>query len=161
MPTARQKKGSDSTSNDGDDIYSIEKGKRKWVSPTIPRLPFLCSSSWFRIQILPCWIYTYICCHWLSYIKLTPRFIRRRQSQSMQSSKARSCMDWQFFVGCDACRARKVRCARDNPDDPKQPCKHCVALGIPCTYDYQPKKRGVSVNFPLVKKCNKMLISAG
>ncbi|KAJ7707115.1 fungal-specific transcription factor domain-containing protein [Mycena metata] len=50
---------------------------------------------------------------------------RRRQSQS-----------------CDACRARKVRCARENPDDPKQSCKHCVTLGIPCTYDYQPKKRG-------------------
>lgn len=38
-----------------------------------------------------------------------------------------------------------MRCARDNPDDPKQSCKHCVALGIPCTYDYQPKKRGVRV----------------
>ncbi|KAF7346162.1 Zn(2)-C6 fungal-type domain-containing protein [Mycena sanguinolenta] len=43
---------------------------------------------------------------------------------------------------CDACRARKVRCARENPDDPKQSCKHCITLGIPCTYDYQPKKRG-------------------
>ncbi|PCH39748.1 hypothetical protein WOLCODRAFT_23609 [Wolfiporia cocos MD-104 SS10] len=50
---------------------------------------------------------------------------RKRQSQS-----------------CDACRARKVRCARENPDDPKQSCKHCIALGIACTYDYQPKKRG-------------------
>ncbi|THG99410.1 hypothetical protein EW026_g2939 [Hermanssonia centrifuga] len=39
-------------------------------------------------------------------------------------------------------KARKVRCARENPDDPKQSCKHCIALGIPCTYDYQPKKRG-------------------
>ncbi|KAE9394901.1 hypothetical protein BT96DRAFT_886204 [Gymnopus androsaceus JB14] len=43
---------------------------------------------------------------------------------------------------CDACRARKVRCARENPDDSKQSCKHCVTLGIPCTYLYQPKKRG-------------------
>ncbi|KAI0250776.1 fungal-specific transcription factor domain-containing protein [Lactifluus subvellereus] len=43
---------------------------------------------------------------------------------------------------CDACRARKVRCARDNPDDPQSSCKHCITLGIPCTYDYQPKKRG-------------------
>lgn len=43
---------------------------------------------------------------------------------------------------CDACRARKVRCARENPEDPKQTCKHCIALGIPCTYEYQPKKRG-------------------
>ncbi|EIN12545.1 hypothetical protein PUNSTDRAFT_97313 [Punctularia strigosozonata HHB-11173 SS5] len=50
---------------------------------------------------------------------------RKRQSQS-----------------CDACRARKVRCARENPEDSKQSCKHCIALGIPCTYDYQPKKRG-------------------
>ncbi|KAH9925558.1 fungal-specific transcription factor domain-containing protein [Fomitopsis serialis] len=50
---------------------------------------------------------------------------RKRQSQS-----------------CDACRARKVRCARENPDDPKTSCKHCIALNIPCTYDYQPKKRG-------------------
>lgn len=47
-----------------------------------------------------------------------------------------------FFQGCDACRARKVRCARENPDDPHQSCKHCLTLGIPCTYDYQPKKRG-------------------
>lgn len=43
---------------------------------------------------------------------------------------------------CDACRARKVRCARDNPDDSQSSCKHCITLGIPCTYDYQPKKRG-------------------
>ncbi|KAF8798778.1 hypothetical protein BYT27DRAFT_7202472 [Phlegmacium glaucopus] len=50
---------------------------------------------------------------------------RKRQSQS-----------------CDACRARKVRCARENPDDPQQTCKHCITLGILCTYDYQPKKRG-------------------
>ncbi|KAG1872355.1 fungal-specific transcription factor domain-containing protein [Suillus subalutaceus] len=50
---------------------------------------------------------------------------RKRQSQS-----------------CDACRARKVRCVRENLEDPKQSCKHCVALGIPCTYDYRPKKRG-------------------
>ncbi|THH19098.1 hypothetical protein EW146_g2012 [Bondarzewia mesenterica] len=54
---------------------------------------------------------------------------RKRQSQSE-------------FSGCDACRARKVRCARENPDDPQSSCKHCIALGIPCTYDYQPKKRG-------------------
>ncbi len=46
------------------------------------------------------------------------------------------------FTGCDACRARKVRCARENQDDPQTSCKHCIALGIPCTYDYQPKKRG-------------------
>lgn len=30
------------------------------------------------------------------------------------------------------------------PDGSKQvaQCKHCIALGIKCTYDYQPKKRG-------------------
>ncbi|KAG8915882.1 hypothetical protein FRC00_009588 [Tulasnella sp. 408] len=93
---------------------------------------------------------------------------RKRQSQS-----------------CDACRARKVRCARPDPPEgqaidgehesfgpPDRPrahtahpppedsnglipmttgpdgskqvaqCKHCIALGIKCTYDYQPKKRG-------------------
>jgi hypothetical protein len=44
--------------------------------------------------------------------------------------------------GCDACRARKVRCTRDDPEDSRQSCKHCIGLGIPCTYDYQPKKRG-------------------
>ncbi|KAF9077532.1 fungal-specific transcription factor domain-containing protein [Rhodocollybia butyracea] len=43
---------------------------------------------------------------------------------------------------CDACRSRKVRCARENPEDSKQPCKHCLSLGVPCTYEYQPKKRG-------------------
>lgn len=35
-----------------------------------------------------------------------------------------------------------MRCARDNPDDSQLSCKHCITLGIPCTYDYQPKKRG-------------------
>ena len=45
-------------------------------------------------------------------------------------------------LGCDACRSRKVRCARDNPDDQTTRCKHCISLGVPCTYDYQPKKRG-------------------
>ena len=50
--------------------------------------------------------------------------------------------DLTCFPGCDACRARKVRCARENPEDPRQACKHCIALGIPCTYEYQPKKRG-------------------
>jgi hypothetical protein len=45
-------------------------------------------------------------------------------------------------LGCDACRARKVRCTRDDPEDSRQSCKHCIGLGIPCTYDYQPKKRG-------------------
>ncbi|KIL67868.1 hypothetical protein M378DRAFT_73055 [Amanita muscaria Koide BX008] len=47
-----------------------------------------------------------------------------------------------WYPGCDACRARKVRCVRESPDDQKQTCKHCIALGIPCTYEYQPKKRG-------------------
>ncbi|KAI6114357.1 hypothetical protein F5141DRAFT_1187921 [Pisolithus sp. B1] len=51
----------------------------------------------------------------------------------IQSNKAR--------VSCDACRARKVRCAKETQDQ-KQPCKHCSTLGIPCTYDYRPKKRG-------------------
>ncbi|KAF8312542.1 hypothetical protein DL93DRAFT_2114966, partial [Clavulina sp. PMI_390] len=50
---------------------------------------------------------------------------RKRQSQS-----------------CDACRARKVRCTRENPDETHTSCKHCIALGIQCTYEYQPKKRG-------------------
>ena len=52
------------------------------------------------------------------------------------------CRESNIFLGCDACRARKVRCARENPEDQKQSCKHCITLGIPCTYDYQPKKRG-------------------
>ncbi|KAL1715407.1 fungal-specific transcription factor domain-containing protein [Schizophyllum commune] len=55
----------------------------------------------------------------------TEKKARKRQSQS-----------------CDACRARKVRCARENPEDAKTSCKHCISLGIPCTYEYQPKKRG-------------------
>ncbi|OJA17171.1 hypothetical protein AZE42_00239 [Rhizopogon vesiculosus] len=42
----------------------------------------------------------------------------------------------------DKRKARKVRCVREDSEDPKQSCKHCIALGIPCTYDYQPKKRG-------------------
>jgi hypothetical protein len=74
----------------------------------------------------------------------------RRQSQSMiHFPKITPCWrmrrrngDLTRFLGCDACRARKVRCARENPEDPKQTCKHCIALGIPCTYEYQPKKRG-------------------
>ncbi|KAH7099515.1 fungal-specific transcription factor domain-containing protein [Auriculariales sp. MPI-PUGE-AT-0066] len=60
----------------------------------------------------------------------TPKRNRKRQSQS-----------------CDACRARKVRCSRrEDPitDDtlPQEPCKHCTSLGVPCTFDYKPKKRG-------------------
>ncbi|KIY71708.1 hypothetical protein CYLTODRAFT_418615 [Cylindrobasidium torrendii FP15055 ss-10] len=50
---------------------------------------------------------------------------RKRQSQS-----------------CDACRSRKVRCARENPEDKSSSCKHCVTLGIACTFQYVPKKRG-------------------
>ncbi|KAF8710825.1 GAL4-like Zn(II)2Cys6 (or C6 zinc) binuclear cluster DNA-binding domain, partial [Rhizoctonia solani] len=63
---------------------------------------------------------------------------RKRQSQS-----------------CDACRARKVRCARENPEDQTSSCKHCQALDIPCTYDYQPKKRGPPnlKNSPSVDPC--------
>ncbi|KAH9925419.1 uncharacterized protein BXZ73DRAFT_103298 [Epithele typhae] len=41
---------------------------------------------------------------------------------------------------CVPCTQGEV-CARE-PDDPKGSCKHCITLGIPCTYDYQPKKRG-------------------
>ncbi|KAJ7071845.1 fungal-specific transcription factor domain-containing protein [Mycena belliarum] len=59
-----------------------------------------------------------------------------------QNSKTLSTKRKRQSQSCDACRARKVRCARENPDDPKQSCKHCITLGIPCTYDYQPKKRG-------------------
>jgi Fungal Zn(2)-Cys(6) binuclear cluster domain len=74
----------------------------------------------------------------------------RRQSQSKQPQShfisARSnplrLLSLLSPTGCDACRARKVRCARDNPDDSQSSCKHCITLGIPCTYDYQPKKRG-------------------
>jgi hypothetical protein len=35
-----------------------------------------------------------------------------------------------------------VRCVRDNPEDQTTRCKHCISLGVPCTYEYQPKKRG-------------------
>lgn len=70
-------------------------------------------------------------------------FSSRRQSQSAFSPLATPVLPpLTSSKGCDACRARKVRCARENPDDPKGSCKHCITLGIPCTYDYQPKKRG-------------------
>ncbi|KAF9454773.1 hypothetical protein P691DRAFT_804132 [Macrolepiota fuliginosa MF-IS2] len=62
--------------------------------------------------------------------------LKESQSENSKSKRKRQSQS------CDACRARKVRCARENPDDPKQSCKHCITLGIPCTYDYQPKKRG-------------------
>ncbi|ELU44434.1 hypothetical protein AG1IA_01518 [Rhizoctonia solani AG-1 IA] len=57
-------------------------------------------------------------------------------------------------------RGVTLRCARENPEDQTSSCKHCQgmaclatndeycsyvatsALDIPCTYDYQPKKRG-------------------
>ncbi|KAJ7212254.1 fungal-specific transcription factor domain-containing protein [Mycena pura] len=67
-----------------------------------------------------------------------PRPKKESSSATPPSEEERS----QNSKSCDACRARKVRCARENPDDPKQSCKHCITLGIPCTYDYQPKKRG-------------------
>ncbi|KAG1745856.1 fungal-specific transcription factor domain-containing protein [Suillus paluster] len=62
-----------------------------------------------------------------------PNETRAENSRSQRKRQSQS---------CDACRARKVRCVRENLEDPKQSCKHCIALGIPCTYDYQPKKRG-------------------
>lgn len=52
---------------------------------------------------------------------------------------------------CDACRIRKVKCEAplddmmDNgfaQDTPKSTCKHCLGVGLQCTYEYVPKKRG-------------------
>ncbi|GMK55551.1 hypothetical protein CspeluHIS016_0206070 [Cutaneotrichosporon spelunceum] len=50
---------------------------------------------------------------------------------------------------CDACRARKVKCDRPPPgsssasDGPtKDMCTHCRQLGMTCTFEYKPKKRG-------------------
>lgn len=50
---------------------------------------------------------------------------------------------------CDACRARKVKCDRPppgaaGPEDAafKTTCSHCKHLGLECTFDYKPKKRG-------------------
>ncbi|ORY28647.1 fungal-specific transcription factor domain-domain-containing protein [Naematelia encephala] len=49
---------------------------------------------------------------------------------------------------CDACRARKVKCDRPPPGgiSPTVPhrdvCSHCEHLGLACTFDYKPKKRG-------------------
>ncbi|WVQ85310.1 hypothetical protein IAT38_007475 [Cryptococcus sp. DSM 104549] len=48
---------------------------------------------------------------------------------------------------CDACRARKVKCDRPPPGTvvagpTKDVCSHCEHLGLPCTFDYVPKKRG-------------------
>lgn len=56
---------------------------------------------------------------------------RKRQSQS-----------------CDACRVRKVKCepATEADEAPsssssaaggKKPCKHCIVLGLECTYEYK------------------------
>ncbi|TXT14898.1 uncharacterized protein COLE_01091 [Cutaneotrichosporon oleaginosum] len=50
---------------------------------------------------------------------------------------------------CVACRARKVKCDRPPPgsvsasDAPtKDVCTHCRQLGMACTFEYKPKKRG-------------------
>jgi len=52
---------------------------------------------------------------------------------------------------CDACRIRKVKCEappEDGVDDSlgfdklKSTCKHCLGVGLQCTYEYIPKKRG-------------------
>ncbi|WWD18047.1 hypothetical protein CI109_102494 [Kwoniella shandongensis] len=46
------------------------------------------------------------------------------------------------------CRARKVKCDRPPPGTvnplipPKDVCSHCSHLGLACTFDYKPKKRG-------------------
>ncbi|WVR05805.1 hypothetical protein IAU60_002830 [Kwoniella sp. DSM 27419] len=44
------------------------------------------------------------------------------------------------------CRARKVKCDRPPPanseEDSKEACTHCRHLGLACTFDYKPKKRG-------------------
>lgn len=54
---------------------------------------------------------------------------------------------------CDACRIRKVRCVVDGEDNgqggddvkvgkDRGTCKHCLALGLDCTYEYVPRRRG-------------------
>ncbi|KAL1407482.1 hypothetical protein Q8F55_006915 [Vanrija albida] len=49
---------------------------------------------------------------------------------------------------CDACRARKVKCDRPPPGSTpegvptKDYCTHCHSLGMKCTFEYKPKKRG-------------------
>ncbi|BEI92936.1 uncharacterized protein CcaverHIS019_0505640 [Cutaneotrichosporon cavernicola] len=50
---------------------------------------------------------------------------------------------------CDACRARKVKCDRPPPGSAgvshaptKDVCTHCRQLGMACTFEYKPKKRG-------------------
>ncbi|KAK8865773.1 hypothetical protein IAR55_000920 [Kwoniella newhampshirensis] len=46
------------------------------------------------------------------------------------------------------CRARKVKCDRPPPGSTnatvpaKDVCSHCAHLGLACTFDYKPKKRG-------------------
>lgn len=145
MPAQKPRKDSSSATPPSDDAHHKErdtefsKTKRKYVSDYSPFTPLALS--------LPC----------LSFLNLFSLYSlffppsSRRQSQS--------CMCLSFFLSIprlfrpfspphpsntpgDACRARKVRCARENPEDQKQSCKHCISLQIPCTYEYQPKKRG-------------------
>ena len=75
---------------------------------------------------------------------LTPSFLSSTDANPRVRLPAsrHSAFPSRLTSGCDACRARKVRCSRENPDEPKQSCNHCITLAIPCTYDYRPKKRG-------------------
>ncbi|KAL7424604.1 hypothetical protein Q5752_000288 [Cryptotrichosporon argae] len=50
---------------------------------------------------------------------------------------------------CDACRARKVKCDRAPPRYEHESglpiqdaCSHCRSMGMSCTFEYKPKKRG-------------------
>jgi hypothetical protein len=52
---------------------------------------------------------------------------------------------------CDGCRIRKVKCEIEGidvvdgevlPGKARPTCKHCLGVGLQCTYEYVPKKRG-------------------
>jgi hypothetical protein len=118
--------------------------------------PFLPISLLFVVHLPLLFAFSFVVRHVCNLLFLISRVMLthpcliyvRRQSQSKQATIPFHFRALKFTspslppTGCDACRARKVRCARDNPDDSQSSCKHCITLGIPCTYDYQPKKRG-------------------
>ncbi|EMD66457.1 hypothetical protein COCSADRAFT_298423 [Bipolaris sorokiniana ND90Pr] len=66
-----------------------------------------------------------------NHVLNSPQPQPQSQSQSQQSKPNR------LRKACDSCSIRKVKCDESGP-----PCRACVALEIPCTFDRPSRRRG-------------------
>nr|XP_019049127.1 hypothetical protein I302_02908 [Kwoniella bestiolae CBS 10118]OCF28057.1 hypothetical protein I302_02908 [Kwoniella bestiolae CBS 10118] len=73
---------------------------------------------------------------------------KRKKKDKNKNGEDRLAKKTRQSQSCDACRARKVKCDRPPPGSTnssaqhKDICSHCEHLGLTCTFDYKPKKRG-------------------